>query len=130
MKLLFQLQVWNRELRSELDLADGDVPQVDLQTDEFVEQLRQAALEGHLLSEELTAVHLTEAQASRLDRDLAKETEEPEHLPEDPERCCANIMEEVQKAVHLHVESAASLGWLTRNSTAILQCMVRSVLWG
>ncbi|CAK9067818.1 unnamed protein product [Durusdinium trenchii] len=70
MKLLFQLQVWNRELRSELDLADGDVPQVDLQTDEFVEQLRQAALEGHLLSEELvsleqeisqTAVHLTEA---------------------------------------------------------------------
>lgn len=52
------------------------------------------------------------------------------YILEPSPRCCANIMEEVQKAVHLHVESAASLGWLTRNSTAILQCMVRSVLWG
>eukprot|EP00434_Breviolum_minutum_P003102 symbB.v1.2.002729.t1/scaffold146.1/size298692/10 len=102
MKLLFQLQVWNRELRSELGLSDDDVPQVDLQTEEFVEQ--QAALEGHLLSEELqsvekelssTAMNLTEAQLAILDHEL--ETSEVESIPEDPERCCEAVMEEVTR---------------------------------
>ncbi|CAJ1415925.1 unnamed protein product, partial [Effrenium voratum] len=54
MKLLFQLQVWNRELRSEL--GERCVPQVEQQTEELVEQLRQSALERHLLAGELRAL--------------------------------------------------------------------------
>eukprot|EP00438_Fugacium_kawagutii_P031074 Skav204616 [mRNA] locus=scaffold1712:118523:119764:+ [translate_table: standard] len=112
MKLLFQLQVLNRELRSEL--GSEEVPQVDVQTEEFVDQLRQAALEGYLLSEELqslekelSAMNLTEAQLSMLDRELEKH-EDLEPFPEDLEMCCAGIMEEVQTVTRQNIELSSS----------------------
>lgn len=128
MKLLFQLQVWNRELRSELGLAEEEVPQVDLQTEEFVEQLRQAALEGYLLSEELqslekelssTAMNLTEAQLAILDREMDKH--EPEPIPDDLERCCADIMEDVQKVTRQNIELSSSYDERIRNLEVELQ---------
>jgi len=131
MKLLFQLQVWNRELRSELGLSDDDVPQVDLQTEEFVEQLRQAALEGHLLSEELqsvekelssTAMNLTEAQLAILDHEL--ETSEVESIPEDPERCCEAVMEEVQKVTRQNIELSSSYEERIRSLEVEIQKMM------
>ncbi|CAE7172746.1 cobB [Symbiodinium necroappetens] len=56
MRLLFQLQVRNSELRSALNLEEEELPQVDSQTDEFVEQLRQVAAEGHGLESELQSL--------------------------------------------------------------------------
>eukprot|EP00435_Cladocopium_sp_Y103_P006980 s2125_g2.t1 len=137
MKLLFQLQVWNRELRSELGLAEEEVPQVDLQTEEFVEQLRhfgsqQAALEGYLLSEELQSLEkeisllerqrctcddslqrTQQAQLGILDREMDKH--EPEPIPDDLERCCADIMEDVQKVTRQNIELSSSYDERIRN---------------
>lgn len=133
MRLLFQLQVRNSELRSALNLEEEELPQVDSQTDEFVEQLRQVAAEGHGLESELQSLEqelvkmtpkLTEAQLSKVDRQEAVKQHAEGHEAAALRRSSADLVQQVQQVTRQTIELSSCYEDQIRGLEAELQATV------
>ncbi|CAE7434471.1 unnamed protein product [Symbiodinium natans] len=127
MRLLFQLQVINSQLRSELSLEDEDLPQVESQTDEFVDQLRRAALEGHLLKSELKSL---EKELSRMAANLTEDelNKCAENTQTPLRRSSADLVEQGQQVTRQTIELSSCYEERVRRLEAELHAAAASQL--
>lgn len=133
MRLLFQLQVLNSELRSALNLEEEELPQVESQTDEFVEQLRQVALEGHGLDSDLQSLEqelvkmtskLTKAQLSKVDGQEGVKQHAERHEAAALRRPSADLVRQVQQVTRQSIELSSCYEDQIRGLEAELQAAI------